>query len=312
MVSTEESRHNFKKIAILVLFRLHLCVSRHSKENGTIYILQWTPSNTIPFNSMEQGNEAFYHKKCRFQNCFITNDTSYLNDVTEFEAILFNIVQLHSDHGLKLPAKRCPHQKYVLVSQESSANYALPKRYDGYFNWTWTHRLDSDISFNYITVKNKSGKVIGPKKDMNWIDIDNMKPTSKYVIRKLQNKRYAAAWFVSNCETGSKRELFAQNLGNELEKHGLQLDTYGSCGDKNCPRDGWEQECHAAIESDYYFYLAFENSFSKDYVTEKLLTALEHFAVPVVLGGANYTRCCKHVYHKYDIVYHTYDISPIS
>lgn len=297
MVTTKQRKYNLKKFAIFVFFRLHICVCEHQKENGIIYILQWTSSKTIPFPSMEQGNEAFYNKKCRFQNCFVTNHSSYFDDITKFEVILFNIVQLHTDSGLKLPSKRSPHQKYVLVSQESAANYALPKHYDAYFNWTWTHRLDSDISFKYIAVRNKRGKVIGPKKDMKWIDINEMKPTSKYVIRKLRNKRYAAAWFVSNCETGSKRELFAGNLEHELNKRGLQLDTYGSCGPMNCPRDGWEQECHAAIESDYYFYLAFENSFNEDYVTEKLLTALEHFAVPVVLGGANYTRCCKHVHH---------------
>lgn len=292
MVATEENKYNLKKIAFFVLVRLHFCAGGNQKENGTFYILQWTPSKTIPFPIMEQGNDAFFNKNCRFQNCFVTNNTKYLNDITEFDAILFNIVQLHRDSGLRLPSKRSSKQKYVLVSQESSANYALPKRFDGLFNWTWTHRLDSDISFKYMAVRNKHGKVIGPKQDMHWTNINDMKPTSKYVIRKLRNKRYAAAWFVSNCETHSKREELAENLKHELRKHGLQLDTYGSCGEMNCPRDGWEQECHAAIESDYYFYLAFENSFNEDYVTEKLLTALEHYAVPVVLGGANYTRFC--------------------
>lgn len=291
MVATKKSKYDLKSIALFVLVRLHLCVSGGREENSMFYILQWTPSKSLPFPMMEQGYDAFFNKNCRFQNCFVTNNTNYLDDITDFHAILFNIVQLHNDLGMRLPSKRSSHQKYVLVSQESAANYALPHRFDGYFNWTWTHRLDSDITFEYIAVRNKRGKVIGPKKDMHWIDINEMKSTSKYVISKLQKKRYAAAWFVSNCETRSKREEFADNLSIELHKHGLQLDKYGSCGAMNCPRDGWEQECHAAIESDYYFYLAFENSFDEDYVTEKMLTALEHYAVPVIFGGANYTRC---------------------
>lgn len=57
-----------------------------------------------------------------------------------------------------------------------------------------------------------------------------------------------------------------------------------SCG----PR--LSEHCYALIESDYYFYLAFENSFCEDYVTEKILTATQHYAVPVVYGGANYSR----------------------
>lgn len=47
------------------------------------------------------------------------------------------------------------------------------------------------------------------------------------------------------------------------------------------------EECIDIVEENYYFYLAFENS---DYVTEKLMTALDHYTVPVVLGGANYSR----------------------
>ena len=42
-------------------------------------------------------------------------------------------------------------------------------------------------------------------------------------------------------------------------------------------------------ENDYKFYLAFENSFCVDYVTEKFFRTLELDIVPVVMGGANYS-----------------------
>ncbi|KAJ2937861.1 hypothetical protein O0L34_g18682 [Tuta absoluta] len=44
------------------------------------------------------------------------------------------------------------------------------------------------------------------------------------------------------------------------------------------------------IKNNYYFYLSFENSFCDDYVTEKLLNAVQNYAVPIVYGGANYSR----------------------
>ena len=40
----------------------------------------------------------------------------------------------------------------------------------------------------------------------------------------------------------------------------------------------------------YTFILAFENALCDDYVTEKFFVPLQHGLIPVVLGGANYTR----------------------
>lgn len=45
-----------------------------------------------------------------------------------------------------------------------------------------------------------------------------------------------------------------------------------------------------SLESKYKFYLSFENSFCEDYVTEKFFKVLDYNIVPVVLGGANYSK----------------------
>ena len=44
------------------------------------------------------------------------------------------------------------------------------------------------------------------------------------------------------------------------------------------------------IAESYHFYLSFENSLCEDYVTEKLFRALDSDLVPVVMGGANYSK----------------------
>jgi hypothetical protein len=45
----------------------------------------------------------------------------------------------------------------------------------------------------------------------------------------------------------------------------------------------------------YQFVLAFENGYCRDYVTEKLWNAYRRLQIPVVSGGADYTKvsiCC--------------------
>lgn len=255
------------------------------KNNSMIYMLMWTTPEVWPFNNMEMGQLYFTNRKCHFQNCYFTNDKSYFNDVRDFDVVLFNVINLEGFTG---PAMRSEKQKYVFVSGESPAYYPVQKYLDGFFNLTWTYKLDSDATWRYFVVRNKTGKVIGPKTDMHWMDTREMKPISKHIQNKLQKKSIAAAWFAAHCYTYGHREVFVQSLKYELDKYELKVDTFGLCGNAECPRD--TDECHAVLESDYYFYLSFENSLSKDYVSEKVLTALHHFAVPIVYGSANYTR----------------------
>ena len=78
----------------------------------------------------------------------------------------------------------------------------------------------------------------------------------------------------------------------ELNKT-IQIDFKGACAGwwdpslKNVTLDNNRHGTELGSE-DYYFYISFENTLCKDYITEKFYDALTRNIVPVVFGGADY------------------------
>lgn len=262
--------------------------NRNVREQNIKYILQWGSPKLSPSDFLGKGFDAFLKNSCDYTNCFVTSDRNFFADVSEFDVIVFNGREV--DRHLKkndLPANRSAKQKYVYANLESSHNYPVCSNYfNNFFNWTWTYKLNSDSRWGYITIYNLTDHVVGPKENMQWSTLDPIDDETKTVLK---SKSKAAAWFVSNCHSLSNRENFVRLVEKELKKFGLSLDVYGKCGKFVCPRSSSEA-CLKILAKDYYFYFAFENSFADDYVTEKLFTSLDNYAVPVVFGEADYSR----------------------
>lgn len=290
-----KSNCDLKMFLVILVFCAFDFTTSRIKIPGMIYILEWTTRYKEPFSYMQMKRQAFTTRRCRYQNCYLTDNIAYFEKITDFDVILFNMANMRPRTEMILPETRSDDQIYVFVSTESASNYPVGPDYNMFFNWTMTYKLNSDVPLPYLAVWNRKGDVIGPAANITWKE--HMKPTSKYIIDKLRHKRTAAAWFVSTCGSNNQRMDFVTKLRNAMAPYGLKLDIYGTCGDKTCPRQRIE-ECFGLLETNYYFYLAFENSFSDDYVTEKLLTAAEHYTVPVVYGGANYSRYIKLCYCK--------------
>lgn len=275
-------------LQLFIIYMVFKFSFEYSHRKRLIYILIWTPYDREPFMYWKLKRVHFTAMNCKFQNCYLTDKKTFFDDLTDFDAILFNAI--NTTDSIELPVIRSDNQIYVFVSTDSATNFPIIcEDFNLYFNYSWTYKLDSDIPFPYLIVRDKRGNILGPKKDIRWMDKSNMENIKKSDKYRLQNKTIAAAWFVTNCPATNRRLDYAIGLRVALEKYNLTLDIYGHCGEKKCPKDRMD-DCFALIESDYYFYLSFENSFSEDYVTEKLLTALEHYAVPIVYGGADYSR----------------------
>lgn len=271
--------------------------TKYSLPKDLKFILLWTECKfNHPFNTIRDGQRAFIFKNCSVFNCYFTYDKSFFGgDLTKFDAIVFNGPRIHTLSD-ELPKKRSPHQKYIYFSIESPDYYPVCNDvFDGFFNWTATYKLNSDLLFSYIEIRNRKGEIVGPKTNMTWVK--NMSVENDLSI--IQNKSKAVAWLVSNCEDRSGRGLIANNLQKHLRPYGLSLDIYGDCGTYKCPKKRMKS-CLNMLGEKYYFYLSLENTFAIDYVTEKLVTALNHNMIPIVYGGADYSRLTFVLIYKSD------------
>ena len=80
-------------------------------------------------------------------------------------------------------------------------------------------------------------------------------------------------------------EMFC-NLVKSLQNY-MPVDIYGNCGTHRCSD---KKDCFQYVSDNYKFYISFENSLCKDYVTEKFFKAMFHDILPIVYGGADYSE----------------------
>lgn len=204
---------------------------------------------------VKRGQQTFLDQKCNVDTCELIDQRSAASTA---DAILFNA------SPQKPVIQRPAHQIWILFMLESPYHTPGLSAYSGIYNWTATYRHDSDIVAPYE-------KFVRYNEDVKFLP---------------QNKSYAegktkkVAWFVSNCGARNTRKEYAK----ELSKY-ISVDIYGHCGTLQCPRRN--KKCFEMLNTDYKFYLSFENSNCRDYITEKFfVTGLQHDVIPIVMGGA--------------------------
>ncbi len=168
-------------------------------------------------------------------------------------------------HGF--PKYRPPNQRWVHLIIESPVHCHLCTRFKNIFNLSATYTQESDFTSLYWT---DSG--------VYWEENESFT-----IDQSIHNKNMSAVALISNCRLGEKdtRLDFIKELQNYMP-----VKIYGKCG-KSCPSNG--MDCRKYISNKYKFFLLFENSFCRDYITEKLFNTLKYNILPVVLGGGNYS-----------------------
>ena len=82
----------------------------------------------------------------------------------------------------------------------------------------------------------------------------------------------------------------------------MTIDVYGKCSklynknseEKTCKKgcdnnafDCAKEDCYKMLETNYRYYLSFENSICQDYITEKFFRPFKYDVIPITLNGAD-------------------------
>ena len=182
------------------------------------------------------------------EGCHITTDINMYN---KSDAVIFQHRNIHDDLSNMPKSQRPPFQKWVWMDFESPTHSVKKPSCKSLFNLTMNYRQDADIGVPY-------GAIVQTE-DNNFT---------------IPNKTKLVCWIVSNWRLHYKRVKYY----DELKQH-MNVQVYGSAFKKAVS----SQDFYPLISS-CKFYLSFENSIHKDYITEKLYNPMYVGTVPIVLG----------------------------
>ncbi|XP_050391922.1 alpha-(1,3)-fucosyltransferase C [Patella vulgata] len=220
-------------------------------------ILWLNPPNYIRLSSTYNPKQ-----NCPELNCEYTWDPSNFN--------LSDIVIVDSFKLPRRPPQKLPYQKWMFYMQEAPTTGQVSPIWRDKFDLTATYKRDSDVPTPYGIIRPRADKYVH-QNQMNYTFNFNA-------------KKRAAVWIVSHCRTSSKREQIVSML-----QHFFPVDILGGCGKRVCSRHN-DKKCLRKVIEKYMFYISFENSLCRDYVTEKFFRYYSYDTIQIVRGGINYSE----------------------
>jgi alpha-1,3-fucosyltransferase len=244
------------------------CLNKSREIKRILFWTTWFGDDT--FGVGLGIRKPFENLNCQVTNCELLNDKTRINESDYVVAHMWDIW----DTLDKIPTYRPKFQRWIFMTYESPIRSYDYSRFNGVFNLSSTYMVNSDfpgmyqIESDFIWKKNESFD-----KDHNFT----------------QGKKGFAVAVISNCRSDEKSNRF--DYIKEMKNY-VSVDVFGKCGDK-CPThfgNNKTGDCKEILGTQYKFYLAFENSICKDYVTEKFFGILKFNIIPVVLGGGSYNK----------------------
>ncbi|XP_047237954.1 alpha-(1,3)-fucosyltransferase 7-like [Girardinichthys multiradiatus] len=234
------------QILLIQTFHMQQYLTPGSQRNVSILLWHWPFGHSYSLS----GDKCL--EMTGISNCSLTDDRStYLTA----DVVVFHHYELSNRaSALLLHLPRPTAQRWVWLSMEPPINNANVKQFNGVFNWTMSYRHDADIPIPY-------GKTLPG--------------AGKQGFQRFSDRSCFASWVVSKYKPNQTRNDVYQSL-----KKYIPIQVYGAWNKKPLPDDRL-----LPTISNCLFYLSFENSEAKDYISEKMWrNAFQAGAVPVVLG----------------------------
>lgn len=227
------------------------CHPKAPHRNISILLWHWPFGHTYSLD----GDKCL--EMYNISRCFLTDNTSLFSTA---DVVVFHHQELSKGlSSLPLHLDRPASQYWVWMSLEPPFNNANLTQLNGLFNWTMSYRLDADIPIPY-------GKTMPGGEEQR--------------IQAAINRSCLVSWVISKYKPNQTRSHVYQSL-----KKNITIEVYGKWNNKPLS----DKDLLPTIAK-CLFYLSFENSEVKDYISEKLWrNAFQAGAIPVVLGPSRAT-----------------------
>ena len=172
------------------------------------------------------------------------------------------------------------------VVGEASASGDI-KRIDG-TRWKFVHSMESSGYYDVLKVDPMAHK---KDKYYSTVSFNSEIPLPYYSYAEYQiqqpgidfdNAIKGASFIARNCGSNNNRESVVTNLTSIM-----RVDSLSSCLQNANPPHNMTMENKGAVQREFLFHLAFENTCEDDYITEKLWGTLESGTLPVYYGAPN-------------------------
>lgn len=205
---------------------------------------------------------------CEYSNCVLQVSKQSNCVFYDADVLLFSFSSKYINLKLTDDIRRA--QLWIVYGMESPAyDFNIWHHAINDFNGTMTYLPSSTVGYLPYGVKKHNHNALRSK-----VQLDYAKGKSK-----------GAFAYVSNCKSMHYDRL---DLMNRLSQY-IEIDIFGKCSNKMLctKRQQTDVSCDEVMHTNYRFYLGFENSLCKDYITEKLWKALNsaNHQIPVVVGG---------------------------